>query len=133
MVLRSLLFDGEERSEATLIQVIQETCMLGVSMRKMEKLAKKLGIENISRSQVSEMTKGLNEQAEAFRSRPLETESYPVIWVDALYEKVRYGGHMVNMAILLVCDIREDDRHEVLTMEPVLKKSTKAMASSFTN
>lgn len=80
-----------KRSEAALIQVIQETqetYIQGVSTRKIEKLAHKLGIENLSRSQVSEMTKGLNEQAEAFRNRELTGESYPVIWVDALYEKV---------------------------------------------
>ncbi len=49
--------------------------MQGVSTRKIEKLAKSLGIEGISRSQVSEMTKGLNEQAEEFRNRPLMSNS----------------------------------------------------------
>lgn len=52
-----------KRSEAALVQ--------GVSTRKMEKHAKSLGIESISRSQVSEVTQGLNEQAEEFRNRPL--------------------------------------------------------------
>ena len=55
-----------KRSEAALIQVIQEAFVQGVSTRKMEKLAKSLGIESLSRSQVSEMTKGLNEQVNAF-------------------------------------------------------------------
>ena len=57
-----------KRSEAALIQVIQEAYVQGVSTRKIEKLAKSLGIEGISRSQVSEMTQGLNEQAEEFRN-----------------------------------------------------------------
>ena len=57
-----------KRSEAALIQVVQEAFVQGVSTRKMEKLAKSLGIESLSRSQVSEMTKGLNEQVNAFRS-----------------------------------------------------------------
>ena len=65
-----------KRSEAALIQVIQEAFVQGVSTRKMEKLARSLGIENLSRSQVSEMTKGLNEQVQEFRSRPL-TGRYP--------------------------------------------------------
>lgn len=64
-----------KRSELALIQVIQEAYVQGVSTRKIEKLAKKLGIENISRSQVSEMSKGLNEQAEAFRKRARQTAS----------------------------------------------------------
>lgn len=76
-----------KRSEAALIQVVQEAFVQGVSTRKIDKLAKSLGIENISRSQVSEMTKGLNEQVEAFRNRSLALTNYPVIWTDALYEK----------------------------------------------
>ncbi|BAK98796.1 putative transposase [Oscillibacter valericigenes Sjm18-20] len=76
-----------------------------MSIRKMEKLARSLGIENLSPSRVSEMTKGLNEQVQDFRSRPL-TGRYPVIWTDALYEKVRVDGHAVSMAVL-VAAIRE--------------------------
>jgi putative transposase len=120
-----------KRSEAALIQVIQETYVQGVSTRKIEKLARTLGIENISRSQVSEMTKGLNEQAETFRNRSLEEENYPVVWVDALYEKVRYGGHVVNMAILLVCGVREDGHREVLSIEPMLEESAATYGELF--
>ena len=54
------------RSEAALIQVVQEAFVQGVSTRKMERLAQSLGIESLSRSQVSEMTKGLNEQVKHF-------------------------------------------------------------------
>ena len=112
-----------KRSEAALVQVVQEAYVQGVSTRKMEKLAKSLGIEGISRSQVSEMTKGHNEQAEEFRSRPLTSSAYPVLWVDALYEKVRYGERVVSMAILLVCGVSEDGKREVLAIEPMLEES----------
>ena len=54
-------------SETALIQVVQEAFVQGVSARKMEKLAQSLGIENLSSSQVSKMTKGLNEQVNEFR------------------------------------------------------------------
>lgn len=76
-----------KRSEAMLVQVVQAAFVQGVSTRKMEKLAHSLGIENLSRSQVSEMTKGLNEQVEEFRNRSLAGTVYPVLWVDALYKK----------------------------------------------
>ena len=110
------------RSEAALIQVVQEAFVQGVSTRKMEKLAKSLGIEGISRSQVSEMTKGLNDQAEEFRNRPLASND-PVLWVDALYEKVRYAGRVVSMAILLVCGVNDEGKREVLAIEPMLEES----------
>ena len=76
-----------KRSEAMLVQVVQEAFVQGVSTRKMEKLAHSLGIENLSRSQVSEVTKGLNEQVEEFRNHSLADTVYPVLWVDVLCEK----------------------------------------------
>jgi transposase-like protein len=120
-----------KRSEAALVQVVQEAFVNGVSTRKMEKLAKSLGIESISRSQVSEMTKGLNEQAEDFRNRPLTSNAYPVLWVDALYEKVRYAGHVVSMAILLVCGVSEEGKREVLAIEPMLEESKESYKQLF--
>ena len=112
-----------KRSEAALIQVIQEAYVQGVSTRKIEKLAKSLGIEGISRSQVSEMTQGLNEQAEEFRNRPLTSNAYPVLWVDALYEKVRYAGRVVSMAIRLACGVSEAGKREALATEPMREES----------
>lgn len=120
-----------KRSEAALIQVIQEAYVQGVSTRKIEKLANSLGIEGISRSQVSEMTQGLNEQAEAFRNRPLNSTSYPVLWVDALYEKVRYSGRVVSMAILVVCGVNSEGKREVLAIEPMLEESRESYRQLF--
>ena len=120
-----------KRSEAALVQVVQEAYVQGVSTRKMEKPAKSLRIEGISRRQVSEMTKGLNEQAEEFRSRPLTSSAYPVLWVDALYEKVRYGERVVSMAILLVCGVSEEGKREVLAIEPMLEESRESYRQLF--
>lgn len=113
-----------KRSEAALIQVIQEAYIQGVSTRKIEKLAKKLGIETLSRSQVSDMTQGLNQQVETFRTRSLSEAAYPVLWIDALYERVRYSGRVISMAILLVCGIKESGQREVLAIEPMPEESS---------
>ncbi len=120
-----------KRSEAALIQVVQEAFVQGVSTRKMEKLAHSLGIENISRSQVSEMTKGLNDQVREFRSRALDKSCYPVLWVDALYEKVRVDGHVVSMAVQIVCGVNEEGKREVLAVEPMLDESRESYSQLF--
>ena len=112
-----------KRSEAALIQVVQEAFVQGVSTRKMEKLAQSLGIENLSRSQVSEMTKGLNEQVDEFRNRPLSNTVYPVLWVDALYEKVRVDGRIVSMAILIVFGVDENGHRDIIAVEPMAEES----------
>lgn len=108
---------ARKRSEAALIQVVREVYIHGVSTRKMEKLAQSLGIDHMSGSCVSELTHGLNEQAEEFRSRPLSGHKYPVIWTDALYEKVRSGNKVVSMTVLVICGVNEEGRKEVLAIE----------------
>lgn len=66
----SFFVTERKRSAAALIQVVREAFVQGVSTRKMDKLAKSLGIENLSRSQVSEMLKGLTNRCNRSESIP---------------------------------------------------------------
>jgi putative transposase len=122
----------KKRSEVALMNVIQEAYINDVSTRKIEKLAKSLGIDSISRSQVSEITKELNDQVAAFRNRPLE-KTYPVLWVDALYEKIRYGKHVKNMAVLVVIGVDESGHRDILTIEPMQEESEATYKELFEN
>lgn len=112
----------KSRSETALLQVIQEAYIQGVSTRKIKKLANSLGIESISRGQVSQITRELNEQVEAFRNRLLR-KTYPVLWVDALYEKIRDGHRVVNMAVQVVIGIDEDGKRDILAVQPMQEES----------
>ena len=107
--------------------------MQGVSTRKMERLAQSLGIEGLSRSQVSEMTKGLNEQVPEFRNRSLTKSIYPILWVDALYEKVRVNGKIVSMAVLVVCGVEENGRKDIIAVEPMAEESEDSYRTLFEN
>ena len=120
-----------KRSEAALIQVVQEAYVNGVSTRKIERLAKRLGFEGISRSQVSEMTKELNEQVEQFRSRALDSHHYPILWTDALYEDVRIDGHVVSEAIIVVCGVDEHGKRDVLAVEPMTDEALESYKNVF--
>ena len=124
--------EAKKRSEAALLNVIQEAYVNGVSTRKIEKLTKTLGIESISRSQVSVITKDLNEQVEAFRNRKIEA-TYPVLWVDALYEKIRDNRSVKNMAVLVVSGITVDGKRDILAIEPMYEESAATYTELFTN
>ena len=80
------------RAEAALTSVVATCYLLGVSTHRMEKLVEALRITRLSRSQVSEMARDLDEQVEAFRTRPLNTGPYTFAAADALVLKVREGG-----------------------------------------
>ena len=120
----------KSRSEAALINVIQEAYINGISTRKIRRLAQSLGIESISRGQVSNITKELNEQVQAFRNRRLK-KTYPVLWVDALYEKIRYDNKVINMAVEVVIGIDTDGKRDILAVEPMQEESESTYKSLF--
>jgi transposase-like protein len=120
----------KKRSEQALIQVVQEAFINGVSTRKIERLARSLGIESISPSQVSQINKELTQQVEEFRNRPL-ADTYPVIWIDALYEKIRDNHRVCNMAVHVVCGVNLEGKREVLAVEPMYEESEASYTALF--
>jgi hypothetical protein len=52
----------------------------------------------------------------AFLDRPIEGD-WPYIWIDATYLKVRRGGRIVSVAVIIVVGVNSDGRREVLGME----------------
>jgi putative transposase len=110
------------RSEQALIAVVQEAFINGVSTRKIERLAKAMGIENISPSQVSEFNKDLDAQVADFRTRPL-AEEYSFLWIDALYQKVRVEGRVISVAVMIACGVNQAGIREILAVEPMFDES----------
>ena len=72
-----------------------------------------MGAKGMSRSEVSRMASTLDEQVEAWRNRPLD-RSYPYMWLDAVYVKVREGVHVVSKAILVAYAVNDEGHREVL-------------------
>jgi putative transposase len=91
--------------------------LLGVSTRRVEKLAAALGVTGLSKSQVSLMAAELDQMVEGFRSRPLDAGPYTFVWVDALTQKVREGGRTVNVHALIATAVNADGRRGILGIE----------------
>lgn len=113
------LLERRRRAEQALISVVATSYLLGVSTRRVEKLVHTLGIDGISKSQVSEIAKSLDEQVAQWRSRPLDSEPYPFVWVDALTQKVREGGRTVIVHALIAVGVNANGQREVLGVEVV--------------
>ncbi len=86
----------------------------GVSTRKIKKITEDLCGLDISRTQVSNLTKGLDEDLNKWRERDLCEKSYPYLMVDARYEKVRINGQVLSQGVFLVVGIRDDGYREIL-------------------
>jgi putative transposase len=83
--------EPRRRSEQAIVAVVLEAYVNGVSTRKVDRLVEQLGIQGMSKDRVSALCRALDEQVEAFRSRPLEGD-YPYLWLDAKQLKVRAQG-----------------------------------------
>jgi putative transposase len=108
------LLERRRRAERAMVAVVAECYVKGVSTRRVDGLVKTLGIEGISRSQVSEMAKSLDEEVAAFRSRPLDAGPYPYLWLDALAVRVREGGRIVRCACVVATGVNADGFREIL-------------------
>lgn len=111
------LLEGRRRAERAMVAVIAQAYLAGVSTRRVEDLVQTLGIEHISKSQVSEMVKSLDGMVEEFRNRPLDSGPYPYVWVDALTQKCREGGRIVNVATVIATAVNADGRREILGVD----------------
>ncbi len=111
------LLEPRRRAERALVAVVQEAYVQGVSTRKVDALVRTLGLEGISKSEVSRLCAELDRGVKAFRERRLDEHRYPYLWLDARYEKVREGGRICSMAFLVAIAVNERGEREVVGCE----------------
>jgi transposase-like protein len=103
-------------AEKALTAVIQEAYVQGISTRSVDELVKAMGLSGISKSQVSRLCEEIEGKVKAFLDRPIEGD-WPYLWIDATYLKVRRGGRIVSVAVIVAVGVNADGRHEVLGMD----------------
>jgi transposase-like protein len=108
--------EPRKRAEQALVAVVREAYVQGVSTRKVDDLVKALGLDGISKSQVSRLCQSLDEEVERFRNRPLEG-SYPYVWLDATFVKARDGGRVISQAVVIAIGVNGDGQREVLGLD----------------
>jgi putative transposase len=96
--------------------VVQEAYVQGVSTRRVDELVQALGMQGISKSQVSRLCAELDEEVERFRTRKL-SGSYPYIWLDGTFVKVRDNGRVVSQAIVIAIGVTGTGEREVLGLD----------------
>ncbi len=113
------LVEPRRRAERALVAVVAECYVRGVSTRRVDGLVKTLGIERMSKSQVSELAKSLDEMVEGFRTRPLDAGPYTYLWLDALTLKCREGGRVVNVCVVVASAVNTEGYREILGIDVV--------------
>src|SRR6476469_9680560 len=116
-------------AEKALTAVIQEAYVQGISTRSVDDLVKAMGMSGISKSQVSRLCEEIDGKVKAFLERPIEGD-WPYIWIDATYLKVRRGGRIVSVAVIIAVGVNSDGRREVLGMESAPRRPRRSGRSS---
>jgi putative transposase len=102
--------------EKAIAAVVQEAYVQGVSTRSVDDLVRAMGMDGISKSQVSRLCEEIDEKVKPFLGRPIEGD-WPYVWLDATYLKVRRGGRIVSTAVAIAIGVNSDGRREVLGLD----------------
>ncbi len=111
------LLEPRRRSEKALLSVVQQAYVEGISTRRVDDLVKALGCEGLSKSQVSRIYQELDAVVEAFLGRSLDNGSYPYLWLDALTQKVREAGRVVNVSVVVATAVNREGKREVVGID----------------
>jgi transposase-like protein len=111
------LLEPRRRVEQALVSVVCQAYVEGVSTRRVDDLVRQMGIDGMSKSQVSELAKNLDERVAEFRNRPLDAAPYAYLWLDALFHKVREGGRVVSVATVVATGVGAEGHREILGVD----------------
>jgi len=111
------LLEPRRRAEQALVSVVCQAYVEGVSTRRVDDLVKAMGIDGMSKSQVSELAKHLDTKVAEFRSRPLDAGPYTYVWLDGLFHKVREGGRVASVATVIATGVNAEGYREVLGLD----------------
>jgi len=111
------LLEPRRRAEQALVSVVSQAYVEGVSTRRVDDLVKAMGIDGMSKSQVSELAKSLDAKVAEFRNRPLDAGPYTYMWLDAMFHKVREGGRVVSVATVIATGVNVEGHREVLGVD----------------
>ncbi|MDI2129133.1 IS256 family transposase [Yinghuangia seranimata] len=125
------LLERRRRIDQALYAVVMEAYVHGVSTRSVDDLVCALGSHTgISKSEVSRICAGLDEQLDAFRTRPLDHTRFPYLYLDATYVKARVEHRIVSQAVVIATGVTEHGGREVLGVQ-VGDSETEAFWTAF--
>jgi transposase-like protein len=104
-------------SGKALVLALMQMVVQGVSTRRVKEITTELPRREFSKSTVSRLSKGLDEQIEAWASRSLEEGSYPFLLLDAVHLKVRRQEAVRSTTVMLAVGINEEGQREILGLE----------------
>jgi putative transposase len=122
------VFKRYKRMTGDVEEAILEMYLSGISVRKIAGVTDALSRVKVGKDAVSRIARRLEEEQQAWRERSL-AKSYPYLYLDATYLKVRWGARVSSMALLVCVGVDEEGFREVLAVEVAGSEKGTAYAS----
>ena len=113
MRFTTAIVERYRRRETSVEEAMIETCLAGVSARRIEGVSEILWGSSVSASTVSNLNEKAFASVEEWRNRPLE-RAYPYACVDGIYLKRSWGGSYENVAVMVAIGVNDDGFREVI-------------------
>lgn len=123
------LFERYKRMTGDVEEAVLEMYLSGISVRKIAGVTEALSHVKVGKDAVSRIASRLEEQQKEWRERSLKEKSYPYLYLDATYLKVRWGARVTSMALLVCVGVDEEGFREVLAVEVAGSEKGAAYAS----
>ncbi len=123
------VFERYKRMTGDVEEAVLEMYLSGISVRKIAGVTKALSRMKVGKDAVSRIARRLEEEQREWRERSLEEKTYPYLYLDATYLKVRWGARVSSMALLACVGVDEDGFREVLAVEVAGSEKGVAYAS----
>ncbi len=123
------VFERYKRMTGDVEEAVLEMYLSGISVRKIAGVTDALSKVRVGKDAVSRIARRLEEEQRAWRERALEEKSYPYLYLDATYLKVRWGAGVRSMALLVCVGVDEEGFREVLAVEVAGSEKGAAYAS----
>jgi len=120
------LLQPRRRAEKALVAVVCQAYVEGVSTRRVDDLVRAMGIEGISKSEVSRMAQELDHVVAEFRNRPLDAGPYRYLWIDGVTQRVREGGRVVNVTAVIATAVNAEGQRVIVGFDIVTTEDTAA-------
>ncbi len=120
------LLQPRRRAEKALAAVVCQAYVEGVSTRRVDDLVRAMGIEGISKSEVSRMAQELDHVVAEFRNRPLDAGPYRYLWIDGVTQRVREGGRVVNVTAVIATAVNAEGHRVIVGFDIVTTEDTAA-------
>ena len=122
-VFRSQVIERYRRREESVEEALMEMYMAGVSTRRVDDISQLLWGERMPPQTLSDKLKKVYEDIDEWRGRPLEGE-YPYVFVDGVWRKRSWGGHVENVSVLVAIGINADGHREVIAVDEGMREDS---------